>query len=157
MHIELKRICVATDFSKPAERAFDYGVSFARQFNAELHVLHVVEDIIPTVPEPGLAMLPSQEIMEGLRKASQDGMKKLCETRPTSGVTIRQIIREGAPYREIAAYAKDESIDMIIVGTHGRAGLTHLLLGSVAERVVRSAPCPVLTVHATQHEFIAED
>lgn len=157
MHIEMKRICVATDFSKPANRAFQYALVFAGQFKAELHLLHVIEDIIPTVPEPGLAMLPTQEIMNSLRKASEDGMKKVLAEHDAKGIAVKQVIREGVPFREVCDYAKKESIDLVIVGTHGRSGLTHLLLGSVAERVVRSAPCPVLTVHSEEHEFIKED
>jgi nucleotide-binding universal stress UspA family protein len=157
MHIELKRICVATDFSAPANRAFQYGLVFARQFGAELHLLHVIEDVIPTVPEPGLAMLPTQEIMNSLRKASEEGMNKLAAGQDVQGVALRQAVREGVPFREICDYAKREAIDLVVVGTHGRAGLTHLLLGSVAERVVRSAPCPVLTIHSDEHEFIKED
>lgn len=157
MHIDLKRICVATDFSNPANRAFQYGLVFAKQFQAELHLLHVIEDIIPTVPEPGLAMLPTQEIMNSLRKASEDGMAKVISQHDVSGVDIRQVVREGVPFREVCDYATKESVDLVIVGTHGRSGLTHLLLGSVAERVVRSATCPVLTIHWNEHEFIKED
>lgn len=157
MHIELKRVCVATDFSKPAQRAFQYGLVFAKQFGAELHLLHVIEDIIPTIPEPGLAMLPTQEIMNSLRQASEEGMKKVVSAQDVSGVRIVQVVREGVPFRELGDYAKKESIDLVIVGTHGRSGLSHLLLGSVAERIVRSAPCPVLTVHSDEHEFIKED
>lgn len=157
MHIELKKVCVCTDFSEPASRAFDYALTFARNFKAELHVIHIIEDIVPTVPEPGIAMLPTQEIMTGLRKASEEAMAKLIAERDLSGVTVKQTCREGVPFREIDSYAKEEVIDLLVVGTHGRSGLSHLLLGSVAERVVRSAPCPVLTIHWKEHEFLKED
>lgn len=154
MKIELKRVCVATDFSEPAGGAFSYGLTFAQQFQAELHLLHVIEDIMPAVPEPGLAMLPTQEIMAGLRKSSEDAMKDFLASKDLGGVKIVKVIREGSPFREIDAYAKEAKIDMLVVGTHGRSGLTHLLLGSVAERVVRSAPCPVLTIHSHEREFV---
>lgn len=156
MHIELKKICVCTDFSEPALRAFDYGLTFARNFGAELHLVHVIEDIIPTVPEPGISLLPTQEIMTGLRQGSTEAMNKLLKSRDVAGVTVKEVIREGVPFREVEVYAKDQQIDLIIVGTHGRTGLTHLLLGSVAERVVRSAPCPVLTVHSKEREFVKD-
>lgn len=154
MKIELKRICVCSDFSNHAERAFEYGVTFARQFAAELHFVHVIEDIIPTVPEPGIAMLPSEEIMASLRNASTEAMTKFLADRQAEGIKVVQVVREGVPFREVVAYAQEMEIDLIIVGTHGRTGLSHLLLGSVAERVVRSAPCPVLTVHSGEREFV---
>jgi nucleotide-binding universal stress UspA family protein len=156
MKIELKRICVCSDFSAPAERAFDYALTFARQFGAELHVLHVIEDIIPTVPEPGISMLPTQEIMAGLRKGSEEAMTKLLASRDIADVNLKSVIREGVPFREVEAYARENDIQLVVVGTHGRTGLSHLLLGSVAERVVRSAPCPVLTVHLHEREFVKD-
>ncbi|HUQ68179.1 MAG TPA: universal stress protein, partial [Planctomycetaceae bacterium] len=71
-----------------------------------------------------------------------------------AGRSVQRVIRIGAPYVEIVKYAAEQDVDVIVVGTHGRSGLTHLLLGSTAEKVVRKAPCPVLTVHPKGHQFV---
>ncbi|MBY0588092.1 universal stress protein [bacterium] len=154
MNIELQKIGVATDFSKAADVALKYGWTMARQFGAELHLIHVIEDIIPTVPEPGLAMLPTQEIMQTLRRSSEAAMNEQLARIPGGEVPFVKVVREGVPFREVDNYAREVAIDLLVLGTHGRTGLSHLLLGSVAERVLRSAPCPVLTVHAHERDFI---
>jgi nucleotide-binding universal stress UspA family protein len=154
MTIELEKIGVATDFSETSDLALRYGITLAAQFKAELHLIHVIEDIIPTVPEPGLAMLPTQEIMQTLRRSSEEAMSQQTTRIASDGVSIVKVIREGVPFREVDAYAREMGIDLLVVGTHGRTGLSHLLLGSVAERVLRSAPCPVLTVHPGERDFI---
>jgi nucleotide-binding universal stress UspA family protein len=154
MGIELKKIAVASDFSEAADQALRYGITLAGQFGAELHLLHVIEDIIPTVPEPGLAMLPTEEIMATLRRSSEEALGQQLARVPAGKVVITKVIREGVPFREVDHYAREAAIDLLVVGTHGRTGLSHLLLGSVAERVLRSAPCPVLTVRAHERDFV---
>jgi nucleotide-binding universal stress UspA family protein len=154
MTMEIKKIAVATDFSKAADQALRYGLTFASQFGAELHLVHVIEDIIPTVPEPGLAMLPTQEIMQTLRKSSEEAMAQQIARIPAGKINLVKVVREGVPFREVDTYAREAEIDLLVLGTHGRTGLSHLLLGSVAERVLRSAPCPVLTVHLHERDFV---
>jgi universal stress protein A len=154
MTMEIKKVAVATDFSKAADQALRYGLTFAGQFGAELHLVHVIEDIIPTVPEPGLAMLPTQEIMQTLRKSSEEAMAQQIARIPAGKTNLVKVVREGVPFREVDNYAREMEIDLLVIGTHGRTGLSHLLLGSVAERVLRSAPCPVLTVHLHERDFV---
>lgn len=157
MHIELKRICVPIDFSEESEHALRYALTFAEQFKAELHLLHVVQDIVPTVPEPGLAILPTDEIVRSLEKGAEEGLASLPSAEWAGKIGIVRAVRHGVPFHEISQYAKQADIDLLVIATHGRTGLAHFLLGSVAERVVRSSPCPVLTVRHPEHEFIVPE
>lgn len=157
MHIELKRILVPTDFSDESNHSLRYGVTLAEQFGAQLHLLHVVQEILPTIPEPGMAVLPTEEIMRNLEQGARDGLERAIPAEVADRLTVLRVARHGVPFHEICRYAKEESIDVIVLGTHGRTGLAHFLLGSVAERVVRSAPCPVLTVRHPEHEFVVPD
>lgn len=158
MHIELKKICVPTDFSKPAEQAVRYGCTLAERFGAQLHLLHIVQDIDAFVTEPtGMAGWSATEILEDLKKGAAEGLKEVADRMPAGVHPILQAVTHGVPFHEINRYAKREEVDLIVLGTHGRTGLKHFLLGSVAERVVRSAPCPVLTVRHPEHEFVLPD
>lgn len=157
MHIELNKICVPTDFSEQAEHALIYGVTMAKKFSAQLHLLHVVQDIAPTVPEPGLAILPTDEIMRNLEQGAKEGLENLISADVGKDLDIVRNVRHGVPFHEIARYSKAETIDLLVLGTHGRTGLAHFLLGSVAERVVRTSPCPVLTVRHPEHEFVVPE
>ena len=157
MHIELQKICVPTDFSAQADHALTYGVTMASQFRAELHLLHVVQDIVPAVPEPGLAILPTEEIMQSLVQGATDGLDKLPPAEIAADLHVVRVVRHGVPFHEICQYTKEQGIDLLVLGTHGRTGLAHFLLGSVAERVVRSSPCPVLTIRHPEHEFVVPD
>ena len=157
MHIELKKICVPTDFSDEAHHALRYAVTFAEQFNAQVHLLHIVQDIMPTVPEPGLAILPTEEIIQNLEQGATEGLRKVLGGEWSNKLDVVRVVRHGVPFHEICQYAKDEEVDLLVLGTHGRSGIAHFLLGSVAERVVRSSPCPVLTIRHPEHEFVVPD
>jgi nucleotide-binding universal stress UspA family protein len=154
MRIELNRICVPTDFSEQADHALKYAVTLAERFGATLHLLHVVQDIAPTVPEPGLAILPTDEIMRSLERGALEGLEKMLPSESATKMQVVRAVRHGVPFHEICRYAKQENIDLLVLGTHGRTGLAHFLLGSVVERVVRSSPCPVLSVRHPEHEFV---
>jgi nucleotide-binding universal stress UspA family protein len=152
--IDLRRILVPTDFSKHSQNALTYGVALAEKFGAALHLLYVVQDLAVFVPDGiGVAaptLPPSEQFMTGARDAlaravrenDLDRLHPVCE------------VREGNPFYEIIQYAKEADIDLIVMGTHGHTGLAHVLLGSVTEKVVRKAPCPVLTVRHPEHEFV---
>lgn len=157
MRIELKQICVPTDFSDHSEHALTYAITLTEKFNAQLHLIHVIQDIVPTVPEPGLAILPTEDILRSLEKGAKEGFETLIKEHSLEPFRPIKKILHGVPFQEIGRYSKRESIDLIIIGTHGRSGLAHFLLGSVAERVVRSSPCPVLTIRHPEHEFIVPD
>jgi nucleotide-binding universal stress UspA family protein len=104
-------------------------------------------------PDPNLPWLVPANNIEEIRQSVAQALQKVPDPAGTSTPAIREI-RIGVPFLEIIRYAKEQDIDLIVVGTHGRSGLSHVLLGSVAERVVRKAPCPVLTVHPEGHQFV---
>jgi nucleotide-binding universal stress UspA family protein len=152
--IKLERILVPTDLSEFSHHAVRYGCEFANRFDAELHLLNVVQDVVALVPEPGMAFPAPGEYMAELRDASRAELDKLPESGwLTDGRLIREV-RVGTPFVEIVRYARDQNCDLIVIGTHGRTGLAHVLLGSTAEKVVRKAPCPVLTVRPEGHTFV---
>ena len=159
MDTSIRRILIPTDFSPPARQAEHYAVALAQKFAAELHVLHVVED--PALPVHGSRYswaVPDDMLPRLLEKAEHD----LALAVPA--VDIRLIeqglvkkIKVGHPVASIIEYAKEHQIDLIVIGTHGRSGLSHILLGSSAEKLVRLATCPVLIVHPGGHQFVETD
>lgn len=154
--VTLKNILVATDFSEPSGVALNYGRDLARSYNARLHVLNVVEDVLMRYsPEVGYAMPQMQKDFED---ASWRELNKLVTEDDRRTLAIQPLVLTGVNIAEtIVRYARDNAIDLIITGTHGRGMVKHFLMGSVAERVVRSAPCPVLTVRTHERDFIAPD
>jgi len=148
--ISLKSILVATDFSEPAEVATDYGQDLARSYGATLHVMHVIEDMLARyAPELGFAV---PAIEHNIEAAVQRDLDSMSRRRDESFRTV--VTRAPNVSRAITEYAHANAIDLIIVGTHGRGAVSRFLMGSVAERVVRTAPCPVLTVHAHERDLI---
>ena len=156
--VVLKNILVTTDFSEPSAVALAYGRDLARSYNARLHVLHVVEDVtVRYGPEMGFAM---PDVQVNLETAARRTLTALITDDDRKTIDVVPVVRTGiAVAGGIIDYARVEAnaIDLIIVGTHGRGIVTHLLMGSVAERVVRTAPCPVLTVRSRERDFIAPD
>lgn len=138
--IQLARILLPTDFSEFSSEATTYACAFAEQFDAELHVLHVLEG-------PQAADTEVKEVFEG-------AMAEVLDPKWEEGRKVVKATAEGAAFLEIIRYAKEHDIDLIVMGTHGRTGLVHLLIGSTAENVVRKAPCPVLTVRPEGHQFV---
>ena len=151
--IQMKRILVPTDFSEYSKLPVKYACAFAEMFGAELHVVHVLQDLVALVPEPGLAFLPPGDFLRELQESAQAALAKIPDADWARGKTIVRATRQGPPFLEIVRYAKENEIDLIVLGTHGRGGLAHVLMGSVAEKVVRKAPCPVLTVRPDGHQF----
>ena len=152
--IKLQRILLPTDFSEHSAAARVYACAFAEQFGAELHLLHVIQDLAPLVPEPGAALAPPVDYLRELELNANAMLERAVDPSWAAGKTIHRAVRQGPPYLEIIRYAQETNIDLIVLGTHGRGGLAHMLLGSVAEKVVRKAPCPVLTVRHPEHEFV---
>ena len=152
--IELKTILVPTDFSECSDAALKYGYALAEAFGATLHVLNVVQDpyTMPWATE-GFAAPIGDLLADWEAQAKQ----RLAESVSTAAA-VKTVVKTqvGSPHPEIVRYAAQYGIDLIVLGTHGRGPLGHILLGSVAERVVRTAPCPVLTVRHPQHEFVAD-
>ncbi len=149
--IKLKHILHPTDFSDNSSLALKYACSLAKQFEAELHLINVVQNTtfgVPPVPGVPADFYQQQTQYADLELASfPDKVVKF------DGSLTRELC-EGVPFVEIIRYAKEKEIDMIVMGTHGYSGLQHLIMGSVAENVVRKAPCPVLTVHPEDFKFV---
>ena len=156
--IALKNILVATDFSEPSDAALAYGRALARNFNATLHLLHVADNLFSASygVEGFVATLPEmqQEIEDSARQKLNE---LLVDNDPGALPSKPALVTSNTPAVAIVEYATREHIDLIVTGTHGRGAVAHLLMGSVAERVVRTAPCPVLTVRHPEHEFIQPD
>lgn len=139
------KILTAIDFSENAECAFDYALTLATQFNAELTIIHVINEPVDLrgfyVPHISFEQL-EKEIEESAVKM----METFCSERLKNFTNYKTAIVTGIPYEEITAIAAKTEASLIVIGTHGRTGLDRILFGSTAERVVRSASCPVLTV-----------
>lgn len=147
-HFRIKKILAPVDFSAPSKKALQYAVAAARDFGAELVVMHVVAPY-PVLPDVPAATVQLTRILE---KEAKEKVARLVDT--IAGVNCRGVVRLGSPARLIAAEAKECRADLIIISTHGRTGLPHLFLGSVAEHVVRLAECPVLTIHTHGRDVI---
>lgn len=141
--MNVRRILVATDFAESAEQALDYATELARTQAAELVLLHVY---VEPPPYPEVASAQVATIYEEQRRWVETALEERGRRARGAGLLARSLVRTGSPAAVIARTAEEEGADMVVVGTHGRSGLDRLLLGSVAERVVRLAPCPVLVV-----------
>ena len=149
--ISIKRILVPTDFSEPGRIALRYAVEFAVQFGAAVDLMHVVESV------PAGALLsyrPIDELKASIRAHAEDEMEKLHSEWSEHNFPVRKVVVDGHPFVEIVRHAKKNDTDLIIMGTHGRGAIAHMMLGSVTEKVIRKSPCPVLTVRDPEHEFI---
>jgi nucleotide-binding universal stress UspA family protein len=156
--ITLKNILVATDFSRPSDAALTYGRALARNFNAILHVIHVVGHISTLVYGAEAYTVSMPEMQQEVEDAARAQLAELTIDNDPSPLPTRQaLLTSNAPAIAIVDYAVREHMDLIVTGTNGRGGVAHLLMGSVAERVVRTAPCPVLTVRHPEHEFVTPD
>lgn len=141
----LKQILVPIDFSACSRRALSYALRFAQQFGAQLLLVHVVEPMV--VPENMLLAVPElPEAGGGLVNDAQQRLDQLARKEIPPEIKVNATVRVGRPYHEIIETAQAEAADLIIIATHGYTGLKHVFLGSTAERVVRHASCPVLTV-----------
>jgi nucleotide-binding universal stress UspA family protein len=139
------RILVPTDFSQPSDAALDYARERAAKFGASLHFLHVI-DMPAAVMSPEVGIVDSPELRARLFEDASDRLQlRITPNDRTRHAATTEIIW-GTSAQGIVNYATDRGMDLIVMGTHGRGGVAHLLLGSVAERVVRHAPCPVMTV-----------
>ncbi|MGD1008463.1 MAG: universal stress protein [Ignavibacteriaceae bacterium] len=145
MKPEIKKILVPIDFSDYSKSALKYAVNFAKKFNAELYLIYVVEPIIyPPDFSMGQIAIPTLDL--GMDKRAFEELNKLAEKEIPKELIANTIVKTGKPFIEIIESAEEENIDLIIIATHGHTGMEHILFGSTAEKVVRKAPCPVLTL-----------
>jgi len=152
MEPEINKVLVPIDFSDYSKSSLKYAVNFAKHFNASLILVYVIEPVIYppdfsmgqiAIPTPGLEM----------DKRAAEELDKLAEKEIPSNLSVRKIIKTGKPFVEIIETAAEEDVDIIIIATHGHSGVEHILFGSTAEKVVRKAPCPVLTLREPAKGF----
>ena len=158
--IALNQILVATDFSEPANAALTYGRELARRFGATLHVLHVIEDFGARFVEVPLYTVDLGRMQTDAEGRARVRLQSLLSEEDWQALHAKAVVlTSNSPSEAIISYARDAMpmIGCIVMGTHGRGGIARLWMGSVAERVVRSAPCPVLTVRHPEHEFVMPD
>lgn len=154
--VAIRNILVATDFGEASGVALAYGRDLARSHGARLHVLHVVEDVLRRYATEAAFLLPAmQQDLEQVARRELDARVNDEDRAQLHAVAV--VLTEANVASAVCAYAKANAVDLIVTGTHGRGAVKHLLMGSVAERVVRTAPCPVLTVHAHERDFIVPD
>lgn len=141
----IQKILVPIDFSDYSKNALKYAVQFAKHFNAKMFLIYVVEPVIyPADFSMGQVAIPSTDI--DLSKRAEEELNNLAKTAIDPSLQCECIIKTGKPFVEINDTAAEKDVDLIIIATHGHTGVEHLLFGSTAEKVVRKAPCPVLTL-----------
>ncbi len=156
--ITLKKILVPTDFGEAADAALSYARALARNFGASIDVLHVAEDASARMFAGELYVAVPPTLQKDIEEAARKELdRRLIDNDPDPIVMRPIVITSNAPALSIVNYAKETGIDLIVMGTHGRGAMAHLLMGSVAERVVRLAGCPVLVVRHPEHEFVLPD
>ncbi len=143
--IQLNRILAAADFSSSSGHAIQHACELAGRFQSELHLLHVLEVHATTTPMFAGGLAISAWVKES-RAAAERELERAIDPAWNFRGRIVRATAEGTPFLEIIRYARSHEIDLIVLGTHGRTGVSHFLMGSVAEKVVRKADCPVLTV-----------
>lgn len=145
MQPTIKKVLVPIDFSDYSKSALKYAVNFAKSFSAEIVLIYVVEPVIyPPDFSMGQIAMPSINAEWDVR--AKEELQKLAISEIPGESVVKTIIKTGKPFVEIIETAKEENVDLIIIATHGHSGVEHILFGSTAEKVVRKAPCPVLTL-----------
>lgn len=157
MKVSPKRVLWPTDFSELAMHGGRYARGFCEQFDAQLHIVHVV----PPPLSPDVSLVVSAEVPvtitePELVEAAQNALDRLIAEQLGGDESIVTKVLFGNAWTSICQYAQDNDIDLIVVTTHGRSGLLHVLIGSTTERIVHHAPCPVLTIKHPQKDFVSE-
>lgn len=152
--LDIRTVLVPTDFSEASDAALRYGKGLAEAFGASLHVVHVVEDLLAHAwaAENYVASVPG--LREEIEHESANRLSSVLTDDERRRYRALVSLLSGNPFLEIIRYAKTHEVSLIVMGTHGRGPIAHMLLGSVAEKVVRKSPCPVLTVREAQHAFV---
>jgi nucleotide-binding universal stress UspA family protein len=156
MTLEIKKVLVPIDFSDYSKSALKYAVNFSSQFNADIILVYVVEPVIyPPDFSMGQIALPSVNTEWDIK--AKEELDKLAKTEIPESVNVTTILKTGKPFLEIIETASEENADLIIIATHGHSGVEHILFGSTAEKVVRKAPCPVLTLREPIKGFMFKE
>lgn len=156
--ITTKTILLPTDGSEYSGKAIACALSFAKQYGAQLVALHVIDQRWEDQTRHTFTEVRQSVLKEAKERREEEARRIVGEVADGAnnvGVGVETRIVTGFPVEEILRVGKELQADLIIMGTHGRTGIAHALLGSVAEKVVRRAPCPVLTIHREEHDFVA--
>ncbi len=146
-----KKIVCPIDFSEYSSEIVSYATSITKKFNAELHLFHVIPNLNYFTPYE--SFLTPENLVAIEKNISTEVNSDFDKIINKIDIPVKKIIRTGVTFLEIIDYVKTEGIDLIVMGTHGRSGIEHVLIGSVAEKVVRKAPCPVLTIRPKGKSF----
>jgi len=149
--IRMETILHPTDLSESSKYALRYAVSLAEEYGAKLFIMHVIEEISQAMYFDMLHAPPLADLMAEIEEQVSKAMDELVAPEIRERVAVERIIRRGVPFLEVIRCAQEIGADLIVCGTHGRTGLKHVLFGSVAEKIVRKAPCPVLSVRHPEH------
>ncbi len=150
--MQIKTVLFPTDFSQGARAAMDHAISLAKDYQSKLILLYVIQDI--SIAEWYIpSSLSAADLMEDMQKSAWNEMDKWGAEVSQAVKDVEKIVVRGVPFVEIIKTAKEKQADLIVIGTHGRTGIDHMLFGSTAEKVVRKAACPVLTVRIPGREF----
>jgi nucleotide-binding universal stress UspA family protein len=144
--LPFKKILYPTDFSEASYEALKVANELALHFSAELYLVHVVSPAVPPSPEFASSVLPLQE------ESAEKSLQEVAKQRVSKELAAHQIVVLGGAAEEIIRMSEENKADLIVIGTHGQTGWRHMVFGSVAEKVVRLAPCPVLTIRAPHRE-----
>jgi nucleotide-binding universal stress UspA family protein len=152
--VKIERIICPVDFSEFSAKAYDYAYSLARHYGAELFVEHVVQPLTVTYPNYGFPESTAYDLYGSLATDAEQRLKELVQTRSWNGLQPEWVVQKGLAADSILGFAETQGANLIVMGTHGRRGLDRLAMGSVAERVLRKAQCPVLVVRKPAHDFV---
>lgn len=156
MEPDISKVLVPIDFSDYSKSALKYAVNFVKHFQAQLLLIYVVEPVIyPPDFSMGQIAIPSVDLE--MDKRAIDELEKLAKQEIPQEIRVKSIVKTGKPFIEIIETASEENVDLIIIATHGHTGMEHILFGSTAEKVVRKAPCPVLTLREPVKGFLLKD
>lgn len=146
--IKIEKILLPTDFSEHSKIAVSYALDLARKYSAEVHIIHVFDE---SALDPVIIAFGSniQEYLAKFQGGFEDAVNKFLAEWNIEGLKIIKIFKHGNPFYEMVTYARKNCMDLIVMGTHGRTGLAHMVLGSTTEKVIRKAHCPVLAVRRT--------
>ncbi|MBZ5638713.1 MAG: universal stress protein [Acidobacteriia bacterium] len=146
---DFETLVVTTDFSESSRRAFAPAMAIARKFSSTVVVVHVVEDRLPAFVDE-FAAIPVEEILDSQARRAAQELQQFVKPYEGSGVPLERVVLRGTPHLEIARLAAERKAALVAMSTHGRGFISHALFGSTTERVVRRAPCPVLTVRGPE-------
>ncbi len=148
--MKVEKILFPTDFSEGSFHALPFAVDLSKHYNSKLYILHVIYDVAKAT-NSHIPHVSSDELYKEMSAWAQGEIESCCIEEIRGLPNVEKVVLKGIPYEEVIKFAEKQKIDMIVMGTYGRKGLERFLFGSTAERVVRRAPCPVMTVRVSEH------